>query len=282
MKSTDQSSPITTKISAAKKRGRPPLTEKEKHAREIERNGKKAVQKIMTAALQGQDRPTGAGAVLLADAPKPAPVENCGVAQRVLGVGFGEDQGGEVPDAEVVLSEAQPENLRRFILIRTACHVPPREIIKDVKETFGITVTSSYVSKQDPTKLAGATLADKHKRLFAEMRHEFHAVIDRIGIGDQGFRITTLHNLLVKAVDSGAAKIAVTILDQVAREKCAGVYAKVPRETEDKRALLARLMNCEVAHLPPLPKPVSALPGAPSMPGLSMPPESASSPVSKG
>ncbi len=267
MKFTDQGSPTTPKKGVAKKRGRPPLTEKEKRARQLERSGKKAVQKIVMAAVEGKERPAGAGAMLLPDAPKTVSMS---VAQRVLGVGFGESD-ETIPDAEVVLSEQQPENLRRFILIRNAWHVTPRETIKEVQEVFGITVTSSYVSKQDPTKIAGATLRNEHKRLFAEMRHEYHAVIDRIGIGDQGFRVTTLHNLLVKAVDSGASKLAVTILNQAAREKCAGVYAKVPRETEDKRALLARLIGCDVSNLPPIPKPVSALPAAPSVPPISAP-----------
>ena len=263
-KSASKSSAKSTPKGAKKpaKMGRPRLSEKERAAKRKQRAQSREVTAIVVAQVEREvDEVKESVAPPSASSPTPL-TPSLGVAQRALGIGFGEST-DTIPDAQVSLRTHLPENVRRFILIRNACHIAPREIIKEVNEVFGMAVTTSHINHYDPTKSAGATLSDEYKRLFAEMRREYNAVIDRIGAGDQGFRVTTLHNLLIKAVESGASKLAVNILNQVAKEKTAGSYAKPPKETEDKRALLARLAGCDVSNLPPIPKTGASMTAAP-------------------
>jgi hypothetical protein len=223
--------------------GRPRLSDQEREARRLKREDVKVITSLVKAqsSATGKEKPRNS-----------APVSSLGVAQRALGIGFGEAD-GEVEDAPVITRSRLPENVRRFLLLRNACSVPTRNIIKEAQQVFGLSLSTAHIAHYDPSKIAGATLRDEYKRLFAEMRHEYNAAIGRISLGDQAFRVANLHNLATKAIDSGAAKLAASLMDQIAKEKCEGHYAKPPKESEDKRALLARLVGCDVSQLPPIP-----------------------------
>jgi hypothetical protein len=186
---------------------------------------------------------------------EPAPIKTppLSTAQRLLGIDYGESD-EEVPDAEPLLVPALPHNVRVFIVLRTACGIVPRNIITQVKETYGITINASTVNRYDPTKVAGSTMRHDLKLVFAQMRREFQAVCKRTGIGDQDWRLQTMHNLCVDAVEAGATNVALKIMAQAAKDQ-GGMFVKTRKEGgEDNRALLARLLECSPDDLPPIPK----------------------------
>ena len=205
--------------------GRPPLSEDEKLERKEQHENQRAVMGIVKSSTARQAK---AAKTAKKGASKPKADEGeagspstsgsgLGVAQRLLGVDYGESQ---EPSEDLAPRPAQrlPENVKKFIVIRNACGQTPREVIRDVFEAFGLKLTSSQIARYDPTKAAGQTLRFELKRLFAEMRREHHFIINTLGVGCQGTRIVMLHNMCEAAVEQGNGKLAARLLDQVARK----------------------------------------------------------------
>ncbi len=251
----------------AVRRGRPPLSEAErarreqwnadkKTARELARTRQLALRRSLQDKVNKVNKANKTGRVSKSDDQQDDLQDDSqqasSVAQRALGVEYNVDQTGDVPADAVVLSEkagALPENVKRFIVIRNACSVPPRETIREVKEVFGLTISSSRVARYDPTTAAGQTLREEYKRLYAAMRREAQLVADCIGAGDQGTRIMMLHQLCTQAVEDGDARTVLKILNQVYKEKQDPQRREL---TEEQLALREKLRNTRPEDLPPV------------------------------
>ncbi|MBW3638102.1 MAG: DUF2280 domain-containing protein [Armatimonadetes bacterium] len=206
-----------------------------------------AVEKKVKRALS-ELPPVAAGLVLSA-------------AQRALGNLYGEgtpDEGATTPLAEGA-RQVLTENVKLFIIIQLAYDRTPREVARSVRENFDITIAPGVVERYDPTKVHGQTLRDDHKRLYAQARREYQAVVRRLGIADQDFRLMRLHSISVEAHERGAVKIELAALEQAARE-VGGMYVKAENPPMTS-ALLAKLLGRRPEDLPPIVKPgVSLLP----------------------
>jgi hypothetical protein len=60
-----------------------------------------------------------------------------------------------------------------FIVRSLAQFMTPTEVVKDIKEKFGIDVTPQQVEYYDPTKVAGANLPQEFVDLFHEARKKY-------------------------------------------------------------------------------------------------------------
>ncbi|MBW3638103.1 MAG: DUF2280 domain-containing protein [Armatimonadetes bacterium] len=162
-----------------------------------------------------------------------------------------------VPDAPLAVStrNALPENVKQFIVIHNAHRRSPRDVVHEVKETFNLTISAAVVERYDPTKVNGQTMRDELKRLYFQAQRDHEAILRRIGITNQDYRLACLHVMQVATQEMGAYKLSAKLLEQAAKE-VGGFYSKAPRAVkgvDDQLALLAGLLNCRPEDLPPIP-----------------------------
>jgi hypothetical protein len=97
-----------------------------------------------------------------------------------------------------------------FIVQRLACWDSPSQVVKAVKDEFGLELTRQAIHAYDPTAKAGQRLSAKFKRLFEEARKQFTEQISAIGITHRAVRLKTFdrarvyfeqHNNFIGAAD---------------------------------------------------------------------------------
>jgi hypothetical protein len=123
-------------------------------------------------------------------------------------------EGQGAPDGRAGL----PDEVRAFIVQALACWDTPSEVVKAVKETFGLAVSRQAVEAYDPTKRAGAALAPAHRALFEATRAAFLADSATIGISHRAVRLRTLDRLADRAEAMGNIALAAELLEQAAKE----------------------------------------------------------------
>ena len=111
-----------------------------------------------------------------------------------------------------------PDEVRAFIVQALACWDTPSEVVKAVKETFGLVVSRQAVEAYDPTKRAGAALAPAHRALFEATRAAFLADSAAIGISHRAVRLRTLERLADRAEAMGNIAMTASLLEQAAKE----------------------------------------------------------------
>lgn len=179
-----------------------------------------------------------------------------GVASQTLGESWGageeigKDDAGEIaaPKPRTRL----PWNVRQFITIYNAVGTAPKETRVAVKEVFGVDVSPSQVDHYNPTKAAGLTLCLDLKKLFRKAQREHQAMVIKAGISDKRRRMQLLHNMAEKSYESGNFPLAAQLLEQAAKEE-GGLYTnKSLVQVDDKRAAMAKLLNCKPEDIPAL------------------------------
>lgn len=154
--------------------------------------------------------------------------------------------------------------VKRYIVQRLAQYDTPTDVVKAVKEEFGLELTRQRVHYYDPTTRAGAALASELKALFETTRKDFLEQIERIPIANPAVRLTHLNRQLEKVASLGNA-VQVKELCEAAAKEVGGFFTNrreisgpggKPIQTEDKtppapaagdiRDQFAQLLNAAV------------------------------------
>jgi hypothetical protein len=120
-------------------------------------------------------------------------------------------------------SEELPGPVKAFIVQRLARFDQPSQVVKAVKEEFGLDVTRQRVHFYDPTTRAGRALADELKALFFEIRQKAKQDLDSIPSYHKAVRLQRLDAMINTAIDRGNLVLASQLLEQAAKES-GGAY----------------------------------------------------------
>jgi hypothetical protein len=113
---------------------------------------------------------------------------------------------------------AFPEEVKTFVVQQLACFETPSDVVKAVKEEFGIEVSRQAVEAYDPNKRAGAGLSEAWRQIFGATREAFLADTAAIGVSHKVVRLRTLARLIETAERRGNAVLVASLLEQVAKE----------------------------------------------------------------
>lgn len=110
------------------------------------------------------------------------------------------------------------EAARAFVVTALACFDAPSVVAEAVRKEFGIVITPQSIEGYDPTKRAGAKLAEKWKTLFQEARKQHTEATAEIGISHKTTRLRRLERLAERAEKQGNIALAASLLEQAAKE----------------------------------------------------------------
>lgn len=110
------------------------------------------------------------------------------------------------------------DEVQTFVVTSLAMFDTPMTVADAVKKDFGIEITRQAVECYDPTKKAGAKLAEKWKALFEEARKAFVEDTASIAISHKTVRLRALQRMSEKAEDMRNLPLAAALLEQAAKE----------------------------------------------------------------
>ncbi|MBX3653209.1 MAG: DUF2280 domain-containing protein [Ramlibacter sp.] len=110
------------------------------------------------------------------------------------------------------------EDVKVYIITALACYDSSKQVIADVREKFGLVVTSQQVSAYDPGTQNGKRLSKAFKELFATTREQFLKDASSIPIAQASYRLRVLDRLARKAEERGNANQLAQLLEQAAKE----------------------------------------------------------------
>ena len=116
-------------------------------------------------------------------------------------------------------SEELPGPVKAFIVQRLARFDMPSQVVKAVKEEFGLEVSRQRVHFYDPTTRAGQEL----KALFFETREKAKQDLDSIPWYHKAIRLQRLDAMITKAIEMNNMPLAAQLLEQAAKES-GGAY----------------------------------------------------------
>jgi len=108
--------------------------------------------------------------------------------------------------------------VQTFVVQSLACFDTPSIVVDAVRKEYGETITRQSVEGYDPTKKAGANLAEKWRALFEETRKTFLEDTANIGISHRAVRLRALQRMAEKAETQGNMVLAASLLEQAAKE----------------------------------------------------------------
>jgi hypothetical protein len=95
------------------------------------------------------------------------------------------------------------DNVKAFIIGRNAIFDRPGEVVRAVREEFGLTVSPQQVESYDPTKLKGRKLAKKWRDRFEATRRAFLDECAGIPAAQKAVRIKNLERWSRRAAEMG-------------------------------------------------------------------------------
>ena len=107
---------------------------------------------------------------------------------------------------------------KRFIVSLLAAYESPSEVIASVKEEFGIDVTRQQLQHYDPHTVAGKTLNQDLKDLFAASRAEFEES-EIIPLSITKVRLKYLSRYVHKLENMGNIGKAAELIEQIAKDE---------------------------------------------------------------
>lgn len=110
------------------------------------------------------------------------------------------------------------DDVKTFIVQSLACFDTPSIVVEAVRKEFGESITRQSVEGYDPTKKAGANLAEKWRLLFEETRKTFLEDTASIAISHRAVRLRALQRMADKAETQGNMVLASSLLKQAAEE----------------------------------------------------------------
>jgi hypothetical protein len=113
---------------------------------------------------------------------------------------------------------ALSEDVKLYMVTALACFDSKKQVMADVKEQYGIVVTSQQVSAYDPATQNGKRLSKQYKDLFKKTREHFLKNVDAIPIAQASYRLRVLDRLVRKADERGNTAQVAQLLEQAAKE----------------------------------------------------------------
>jgi len=115
-------------------------------------------------------------------------------------------------------SEELPGPVKAFIVQRLARFHMPSQVVKAIKEEFGLEVSRQRVHFYDPTTRAGRALNEELKTLFFETREKAKQDLDPIPSYHKAVRLQRLDAMIMTAMERGNLPLAAQLLEQAAKE----------------------------------------------------------------
>jgi hypothetical protein len=110
------------------------------------------------------------------------------------------------------------DEVKVYIVTALACFDENKQVVKDVKDRFNVTVSQQQVSAYDPSTVAGARLSKKFKELFADTRKKFLDDTSSIPIANAAVRLRILQRHVQQADQRGNTAMVASLLEQAAKE----------------------------------------------------------------
>jgi hypothetical protein len=111
-----------------------------------------------------------------------------------------------------------PEEVKAYIITALACFDDNKQIIKDVKEKFGVDVYQQQLTAYDPANVAGQRLSKPLKKLFEDSRKKFLEDLTAIPIANTAVRLRTIQRMVRSAEERGNMAMVASLLEQAAKE----------------------------------------------------------------
>ena len=116
------------------------------------------------------------------------------------------------------------DEARTFVVQGLACFGTPTEMVRAVRERFGLEISAQGCEAYDPTKRAGWNLAEKWMAIFQATRAAFVAEMETVGVAHRSVRLSKLDQLCTHAMQAANLALAARVMEQAARE-VGGAYA---------------------------------------------------------
>lgn len=115
--------------------------------------------------------------------------------------------------------EQLSDKVKKFIVEQNACDEKPSDVVKAVKEEFGVEITRQAVERYDPTKANGSRLSQRLADHYWETRKKYEDMEESRGIGSISYRIRRLAVLERQAFVRGNSQEVRECLKQAAEDK---------------------------------------------------------------
>lgn len=110
------------------------------------------------------------------------------------------------------------EAAKTFVVQSLAMYDPPSAVAKAVRTEYDVVITPQSIEAYDPTKRAGARIADKWKTIFEETRKTFLEDASKIAVSHRAVRLRALQRMAARAEETGNLALAAQLLEQIAKE----------------------------------------------------------------
>jgi hypothetical protein len=137
------------------------------------------------------------------------------------------------------------EPMQLAIVKALACYDTPTEVVEQMKNDFGVTITRQQVAKYDPTKAAGEKVSPKLRAVFDAARATFLTNMQDIPISNLSYRLRRLQHELDKAKERGNSAMVLQLLEQAAKE-CGGIFTNRRELTGKGGAPIAQAHNVHI------------------------------------
>lgn len=111
-----------------------------------------------------------------------------------------------------------PEAAKLFVTQSLACFDSPSVVAAALKTEFGVTLSRQSIESYDPTKAAGAKIAQKWREIFDATRAAYLKDVAKIGISHMSVRLRILQRMVEKAEVQGNSALVAQLLEQAAKE----------------------------------------------------------------
>jgi hypothetical protein len=113
---------------------------------------------------------------------------------------------------------ALSDDVKVFVTQALACYDTPAQVIKDVKQQFGLEVSPQQLQAYNPATRNGSRMSPKLKAIFEATRKAFVDDVSTIPIANQAYRLRVLNRMLQKVEPSGNVVVAASLMEQAAKE----------------------------------------------------------------
>jgi hypothetical protein len=107
---------------------------------------------------------------------------------------------------------------RTHVVRRLAAYDKPTAIAHDLKELFGVTISTQAIEHYDPERPAGQDLAPQWREIFRAARKAYIAEMAAMGQMEKLVRMLLRQRMAISAFENDNYKLANEILDSIAKE----------------------------------------------------------------
>jgi hypothetical protein len=137
------------------------------------------------------------------------------------------------------------EPMQLAIVKALACYDTPTEVVEQMKNDFGVTITRQQVAKYDPTKAAGEKVSPKLRAVFDAAQAAFLTDMQAIPISNLSYRLRRLQHAFERAQLQKNIPLVMQLLEQAAKE-CGGIFTNRRELTGKGGAPIAQAHNVHI------------------------------------